>query len=422
MKKCSIGILALVMVLTTYDLKAQLFSSPYSNFGLGNLVDTRSSSIKALGKSYAAYRDFTTINYDNPASYTAFDTLSFVLDVSMELESRSLYTSASQNSSTNCGFGSLQIGFPIAKWAKMSAGLIPTSNVGYLITTDVVDDMTGHKKYRFIGSGGVSNAYAGLGIQVGQLSVGANFSYLFGTILKTHTLLYPDSSFFFNTKILDELYVNSIYANFGIQYNAKLSKDLYLCFGATYTPEMHLNSQQSIASYTYTVANDIETVRDTVFVSSGDGNVMTPQKIGGGVMLRKLNRYKLLLNFEWQEWSKFQIYGAQQGTYGNSYKASIGYEHSPRTSTVSSYFKWVKYRMGAYFENTPLIVDGTPINQYGVTFGLSFPIIRSASTVNLTFDIGNRGTKSNNLIQETYINATLAFSLYDTWFYRIKYK
>lgn len=412
----------MLLVTAGLHVKGQTSYSPYSNFGLGNISGPTNSSLRSLGGSSAAFRDYMVINIDNPASYTAFDTLSFVLDAGISIDSRTFFSVREQTSYTYGGLNNVNVGFPICKFIKASAGLVPFSELGYSITQTVMDTLIGDMKFGYVGKGGLSNAYFGLGIEIGPVSIGANASYIFGNLVRSHSLLYPDSTYFFCVKQLDELNVSSFYTNTGIQYNAKLSNSMSLCLGATYAPMMKLNSTEYKAAYTYTETNNIEVLRDTVSLYRGNGGVVLPMKIGGGFMLKKLNTFKILGNFEWQQWSKFQAYGIDAGTYNDSYKISLGYEHSPRNSSVSSYFKWIKYRMGAHFEKCFYTVDENSINQFGVTVGACFPIIRSASTVNLAIDVGNRGKRSGKMIQETYIKATLAFSLYDTWFYRVKYK
>ena len=401
---------------------AQTVLSPYSTFAVGNMIKDGQSTIRALGGTPNAYRDFTVVNYCNPASYTAFDTLSFVFDVSLDINSLRLETASNTTSNTYAGFGGLNVGFPITKRVKIGAGLLPFSNVGYDITDNISDANVGYTKYNFLGNGGVNNAFVGVGVQLGDFSLGGNLSYLFGTINQSYALMYPDSAFFYNTKILNESYIRSFYANFGVQYNAKLNEDTYLCLGASYFPQIRLKSDESVAVYNYSALNDIEKIVDTVYTNKVTSGILMPQKLGMGVMLRKLNRYRLLLDFNWQQWSKFENADVAQDMLHDSYRGAVGFEYSPRNSTSSNYFKWMKYRVGAYFEKTPLFVFNHDIYEFGITFGLCFPIIRSASTVNVALNVGNRGTRSDNLIKETYITTTVSFSLYDTWFYRIKYK
>ena len=62
------------------SLKAQSdVNSIYSRFGIGDLNDQRMSAQTGLGGLSIGLRMPNTINMVNPASYTAIDTLSFLL-------------------------------------------------------------------------------------------------------------------------------------------------------------------------------------------------------------------------------------------------------------------------------------------------------------------------------------------------------
>jgi hypothetical protein len=58
---------------------------------------------------------------------------------------------------------------------------------------------------------------------------------------------------------------------------------------------------------------------------------------------------------------------------------------------------------------------------YGFTAGASLPIRRSTSHVHLGIDVGSLGTKTNNLIKETYVRFSVGFSFNDRWFVKRKY-
>ncbi|MDD3152921.1 MAG: hypothetical protein PHE45_08550 [Bacteroidales bacterium] len=407
----------------TVSAYSQTVFSPYSNFGLGNMSNVRNASLRAMGNRGYAYNDNTVVNFSNPATYSAFDTLSFLVEGSIEFQSLTLSTSNYSETGYNTGFNQLQFGFPIWKYIKASIGLLPYSNVGYSVENEIIDDIVGKQTYKFEGEGGVNDFYGGLSFQYKNFAIGANVSYLFGSIDKTQALYYSDSSNFFNVKRIEQLALSSISLDFGALYNAKLSKDLFLSIGAVYRPQMNLNSNNSYVAYTFTESSGTETLQDTIANDTYiKGSVIYPQKIGGGIMLKKLNRYKLLVNFDWTEWSKYESVMTKQGDLTDAYNASIGFEYSPRSATLSSYWKWVKYRMGAYYGKQAILLNDTEIDQFGITFGLGLPIVRSFSAVNLSLDLGIRGTVVNNLIQETYFTVTFGFSFYDTWFYRVKYK
>src|SRR5262245_40958457 len=50
-------------------------NSPYSRYGLGDIVPSTNINSRGMGSISAGYSDFLSINFDNPASYGSFQTL-----------------------------------------------------------------------------------------------------------------------------------------------------------------------------------------------------------------------------------------------------------------------------------------------------------------------------------------------------------
>jgi hypothetical protein len=77
-------IVGLLMVLLTQMAAVQgqiQINSPYTRYGLGNLVENgMDPRITAMGGLYYGLRANNLINTANPASYAAFDSVSFIFD------------------------------------------------------------------------------------------------------------------------------------------------------------------------------------------------------------------------------------------------------------------------------------------------------------------------------------------------------
>jgi hypothetical protein len=56
-----------------------------------------------------------------------------------------------------------------------------------------------------------------------------------------------------------------------------------------------------------------------------------------------------------------------------------------------------------------------------ISGGFGLPVGGRLSNINLGFEIGKKGTKASDLIEEKYVNFTLSFSLSDRWFVKSKY-
>src|SRR5579872_3516453 len=119
--------LVLFLVSTGSILKAQ-DNSPYSRYGLGNLAPSTNISSRAMGSISAGVSDPLSINFNNPASYSAFQTFieqrskkvssgRVVLDVGINFENRSLIVpnTSTRSGSSDALFSYIQVGLPIKR-------------------------------------------------------------------------------------------------------------------------------------------------------------------------------------------------------------------------------------------------------------------------------------------------------------------
>ncbi len=71
--------------------QAQTENSPYSRYGLGDLLPAQPIASRGMGGLSAAYFDYTSINFVNPASYSKISATT--LDLGFEFASRTLRAS-----------------------------------------------------------------------------------------------------------------------------------------------------------------------------------------------------------------------------------------------------------------------------------------------------------------------------------------
>ena len=80
------------------------------------------------------------------------------------------------------------------------------------------------------------------------------------------------------------------------------------------------------------------------------------------------------------------------------------------------------YRLGFRYENSYLNLFGNQINEYGISFGFGFPMKKSRTALDLSFEYGGRGTTNDNLIQENFVNVTFGVAIFENWFHKRKYR
>ena len=147
---------------------------------------------RAMGGVGIALRDNNHINYLNPASYTAQDSMSFLFDFGIMGNYFYSETSLENDQYYGMNMDHLAMSFPITKWLSASVGVLPYSKVGYSIKEDDYDPNIGFIDYLYKGNGGINQLYLGMAVEFyDRLSLGVNFKYLFGSIDLTRSVSFP---------------------------------------------------------------------------------------------------------------------------------------------------------------------------------------------------------------------------------------
>jgi len=418
--------LLLALAISNFSTAQIRISSPYSRYGFGDLQTSHSTYAAAMGGLSAALRHPSYINVNNPASYTAYDTNSFVLDVGINSTFNQVKTNMTTQGFTNhTSIGHVLFGFPVARWCGISFGILPYSKSGYQVkTSDTIINSDETFTESFKGSGGVNQAYIGVAFKpFKNFSFGANLGYLFGTIDKIVAIERPGDIFSFNTRVSDNEQVGGLYLNYGLQYQILLKKKYLLSLGTKFNLPMNVGARQTMLAERYSglLEEDNISIKDTLLNIDGEkGKLHMPLIISGGFTLLINNSWLAGADFEWQNWKKFTSFGESASSLGNSYIISVGGEYSPRVNTITSYWKLINYRAGLRYAQSYYEIRDKKINDLSFSIGAGFPLPKTRTTLNLAVEAGTRGTVRNDLLKENYIRLVLGISFREFWFFRPK--
>jgi len=401
-------------------------SSPYSRYGVGDLWHNHSSvTLAGMGNVGLAIRSNNYLNIKNPASYTGYDSTSFLFDISVLGMYNTLKTTEISQPADYGSLGYILFGTPVTRWWKASFGLIPFSNVGYYVFDEKEVEDVGNVRFIYEGSGGLNQFHLGNGFQITEnLSIGINSSYVWGVIDRRRRITFPDSLFMLSTRIDNYDHVSDFMVDIGAQYFIPLKNGMEIGTGLVFKPGMKLNTTRQYIAQNYygSSGDDLELPRDTVaYEPSTKGTLDFPMGFGGGISLRKDQQFVLSMDVNWRNWEKFKSYG-RSDSLQNSFSLHIGSEYIPKHNSITSYWHKVRYRLGFRYENTYLEINNTPITEFGISFGLGLPFRRSKSMLNFAFEFGNRGTMKNNLVQENFFKFTFGLSIYEKWFVKSRYR
>lgn len=397
--------------------------SPYSRYGIG-LIPTRGfAATKAMGGISQAVRNPYGINYLNPASYTAQDTMSFMLDFGFETGAS---TYESQGQSVKNGFGGIHhiaLSFPVTKWWGASLGLVPYSQVGYQIkhyeTDPYLLSTIGRIKYYHRGNGGVNQAFIGNAFDpIKNLSVGFNISYFFGSLNYVNKTIFPSNKpDYSNTIETRSVSLSDVAFSFGAQYNLFLNSDKknFFTLGLTLDNETKIRGKlKHFAKQDYGDFSDTIPCKDSAY-----SNISFPKNLSVGLAYSHNNKLFASIEYSAQDWTDASFLGTKQPlTDSKSYR--FGLEYTPNRYDLKSYLKRITYRFGGHYSNTYMKFNGHQINEQALSAGISMPF-RNNTKFNIGFEWGSRGTTSDGLIKENYGVLSLSLSFYDFWFIKRKY-
>jgi hypothetical protein len=425
-KKYLIHVLALIF-LSLYcitGVSQNEISSPYSSFGVGILNHRSNGIINSMGGSGYGIQSPYQVNFKNPASYSVFDSLSFIADASFGLYGYTQTTSNMVQKNSRARFDYLAIGLPITKYWGTSLGVLPFSDLGYNISDSANVDNVGTANYRYAGEGGLMQVYWGNGFKLNkQLSIGVNLSYLWGNF-NTLRFMEFDNTTIHNSKVAQIKNIDGLRYSLGLQYKFDLQSERYLTIGIVYENSAYIATKDNILITNYSGEYENTTSFDTVLIKTGDnavkGTLKIPQFIGGGLTYNYKEKYLLSADCTWQNWSNFSGTGIDD-SLTNNFISSVGFQYTP-DSKSTKYLQKVSYRAGVRYSTGYMIVKGSPISDYVFSVGAGFPLktFNTRSSLNILLEYGSMGTITNGLINENYVRLSLNFILHEKWYQRVK--
>ncbi|MCC8409547.1 hypothetical protein LJ707_11440 [Mucilaginibacter sp. UR6-1] len=438
--------ITLVLVISAFGASAQngaTTSSPYSRYGIGDIDPNWTPQTAGMGGIATATNTisgFATINTINPASYGAIALTT--IDVGAFGSSLKL-TRDGQGSekSTNFRLNHLLFAFPVTKRSALSFGLQPYSQRGYeytqtqsnLGTGDPADTNAVNLKYS--GEGGLTKAHIGYGFGIGKhLMLGANVSYIFGSMKDYRVTSIPDLYGAFNTRIENNASVQGLNYDYGAQFMFNVSERNVVTFGYSGSAPTKLNIQNStyVSHFTINSTDGSENLPLDSVVStvSPKSKLKLPSVNRFGVSFKAGEKLLIGADYTMGKWSDLSAAGDGYENVNQNMKDSktynIGAQITPNINKLNNYWALVDYRFGFMYNQTNLRVNSTDITQYAATFGLGLPLRPSQTStsyykINVSAEIGKRGSLINNLVKENYINIRLGFTLNDKWFTRYKF-
>ncbi len=435
----------ILLLISTFQLQAQTATfSPYSRYGIGELLYNGYGWQRAMGGISIGSWNASHLNFMNPAGNTG-DTVT-IFEVGLNGEALNIANSTTSQNRLNGNISYLSMGFPLkkGKW-YLSIGMLPLSTAGYNIQQTNSGTEPGKAEFYYQGDGGFNRYFASTGFKIAKgFWGGINTSYVYGTVNRTNRVEFTESGYV-NSRMTNSITLSDFSFEGGLMYNKPLKNGNVLTLGLTFAPSLGINGKKNElwVNY-YKGSTGSELKRDTIAFSDGvKGDITFPMQVGFGFSVSRENNWLIGFDAKYYQWEDLKIYGENAGL-NNSMRIATGMQYIPDFKSMK-YFNKVTYRIGAFY-NSPKLTDPSSamggffqigklsdksalevktsdINEAGVNFGLGFPLRGKPyfSDLDLGFELSERGTIENNLVRERYFRIFLGLTFREEWFNKPKF-
>ncbi|MGB5355971.1 MAG: hypothetical protein WBN11_04685 [Eudoraea sp.] len=419
MSKKIVFIILCLVVVTTYGQNSSV--SPYSYHGIGDIRAQSTVENQSMG-GLGMYTDSIHTNLKNPAAYGKLRLVNYTIAGGHSEIRMTDFTASQQTSVTSLEY--IAIGIPLTPKLGIGIGVLPYTSMGYNTFSDNISARQDTIANQYGGEGGLNKVFLSAGYEITKnFHLGATVNYSFGSLEYRSVQNIAGVQYgVVNTKFSQ---IKGFDFNYAATYTPKIKGRFTLFSSITVNTQANLVSQneETLGSFS-TITGEVIEGRDVNLDAQNLKNteLKIPTTTTLGLGFGRDKRWFLGAEYSLQGLSSFRNEFVDQNNiiYEDATTIAIGGYIVPDYASFTSYAKRVNYRFGGRYENTGMIINGKEINDYGITFGLGFPLGSGFDNINLGLTYGIRGTATANLVEESYFKVNIGLSFNDKWFQKRK--
>ena len=335
-------------------------SSPYSMFGIGEIMTGLYGVNAGMGGITIGMRGKMLINTDNPAGLTGLDSCRLFTEASAFAKWESYRSKGNNNQAFTGNFSRFAMAGRIMPHWYMAVGLTPYSSVGYYFqsTQELEGSPGSYYTSTYSGNGGLSKVYlSNAFLLLPSLSIGINLGYIFRNMTQTE-----DQS---TMSVSQKLFGQSFSADFGVQYSYRMGRELNLTLGAVYgLPQtMRMEKTKTLTENSSENSYNMKRVNQTL-----------PQYIGGGVSV-EYKKMTYALDYLFRQYCSLTSADSRI-TFHDSHELRAGFCYFPNGYSSSSIWKRMDYKAGIELSSPYYMhIRGQSGISWRVSAGMGFPLI-----------------------------------------------
>jgi hypothetical protein len=403
----------------------------YSSFGFGAPADIYSPNSRGMGLTGVSTFTNMSGSISNPAHWGL---IGFTYgSVSLGISNYNAKDNVSSARNSLLAIDNFQVVVPIMRnQLGVSVAFTPATrsdfqvfNEGSFLPIDGLDLDPIEYQTNILGSGGVNRFEVGAGLRLASfMSVGYGLSANLLTQRQQVTSFFSDLSYrpTITNRDIDGYGFSHRFGVFFNQGNLLRSND-QISLGATVTLPLTIEAERSVTSFR-TVSGGRQLIEYNEGAPDRIGNVRLPLEFNAGLTYN-LNRFvNVSTEFQFQDWgnTEYSYSPTQEAYFKDRVRAGLGLQYHPyRAEQATGFFSNIRYSVGSTFDTGHLSIQGEDIETLFFNAGLGI-ISRSASTVDLNFHYGIRGTQSSNLVKENIWGFSLSLNLAEFMFVRQRFQ
>lgn len=398
--------------------------SVYSYYGLGFPIDVTSDAYKAYGALGVSGVGVESMSINNPALWGRAIYTEATTGLQISKHNLSTQSANSANFSFETNF--IHLLFPLSRGkAGLSVGLYPVTRANFrsVINETLQVSQTDTISYSndLQSRGGVNKFEVGFGFKINNnISVGYAPSVAFLTLENTEYLTFRQA---FVTQDLRTKITGAAFSQrFGISgdFRGLFKEDDRLNIGATLNLPFSINADQEYTTEKF-VDGGQEEVNLTNTLPSPSGDIDMPLESSFGIGYAPSDFLSIAVEGLYQQWGEYnsEIRPGQNDFLTDRFKIGVGGQFHPYKRNSDQFLSRFKYSAGLSYDTGHLTIQGNEINTLWLNTGLGI-FSRSASSLDVSFRYGFRGTTDNNLVKERIWALGISVNLTELMFVRPK--
>jgi hypothetical protein len=405
---------------------AQTANSPFSFRGIGDYYGNALAHNQGMAGVGVSNPQYFYLNNQNPA-LLVFNRFA-VFEGGFIGQYNTIKGNGPSENSGNGNLNYLMMGFPVklGKWST-SIGLAPYSGVNYRTNyTEAIEGGIGNEvvDVEETGRGGVNQVFWANGVALtDEISVGVRATYLFSSIINeyTNSVTQTVNPIVYEPTIYERTYIKDFNFSIGTSFHkdSLFNKNYKFNAGAVYNFKSELNTEYFTRIERRNTSGSI--ADSTTLINNQPGTITLPQSFTVGLSFGKGEKWTIGADYSYLKNSLFRDYfgNSQNGT--DSWRIAIGGEFTPDPMALSGYLKRMTYRTGVSLEQYPYLINGKPVDDFGINFGFTMPVSR-ISSLDFAFKVGRRGTVQDHTIEENYFKLYFGVTINDQfWFIKRRF-